>query len=314
MSGPERSIAESRPPSAGRSGGSRDPRVWTVLELLRWTTEHFAGCGIEGARLDAECLLAHALGVARLQLYLDFDKPVSEAERTGFRELVRRRAGERIPVALLIGEKEFWSMPLRVTPDVLVPRPETETLVSAALELIPDPEAAVRVLELGTGSGAVALAIAKERPASVITATDISAPALKIAQENAERHGMAERIQLLEGDLWAPLGESRFDLIVSNPPYVAESERADLAPELDHEPEPALFAGADGRDVLERLVDGVSRWLAPGGVVALEHGAEQGDWLMARSAAAGLTRVTTHRDLAGRARVVTARGADVRGG
>ncbi|HEY5657954.1 MAG TPA: HemK/PrmC family methyltransferase, partial [Myxococcota bacterium] len=148
--------------------------VWTVLDLLRWTTGHLTDRGIESARLDAECLLAHALGVERLRLYIDFDKPVSGPERDAFRELVRRRAGDRVPVAQLVGRKEFWSMPLRVTRDVLAPRPETETLVAAALDLLPDSASPSRVLDVGTGSGAVALAIARERPRAVITATDLS--------------------------------------------------------------------------------------------------------------------------------------------
>jgi release factor glutamine methyltransferase len=136
-------------------------RTWTLLELLRWTTEHFQRRGIETPRLDAECLLAHALGMDRLRLYLEFEKPVLAEERARFRELVRRRADERVPVALLTGRREFWSLLLRVTPDVLVPRPETETLVEVALGLLPDSESEARILDLGTGSGAIALALAR---------------------------------------------------------------------------------------------------------------------------------------------------------
>ena len=172
---------------------------WTILELLRWTTEHFAKQGIESPRLDAECLLAHALGVDRLRLYVEFDKPLAPAERAGFRELVRRRAEQRVPVAQLIGRKEFWSLPLAVTPDVLTPRPETETLIEAALELAPDRDAELQILDVGTGSGAVALALASERPKARVTASDVSAAALAVARDNAERLELSGRVGALEG-------------------------------------------------------------------------------------------------------------------
>lgn len=300
MTSPERGARPSR-------DGPKQQRVWSVLELLRWTTRHFAERGIESARLDAECLLAHALGSSRLSLYLDFEKPIHEPERRVFRELVRRRGSERVPVAQLIGEKEFWSLPLRITKDVLVPRPETETLVAAALDLIPDREAAWRVLDVGTGSGAVALAIARERPASVIAATDVSQEALKIAQENAERLGVGERIRFREGCGMAPVEGESFDLVVSNPPYVAEGQRGTLAPELAHEPAVALFAGPEGLEVLLPLIDAAPRVLAPGGALALEHAPDQAGAVRARCEAAGLGEVVTHRDIGGRMRVTAAR-------
>jgi len=277
---------------------------------LRWTTGHFQARGIETARLDAECLLAFALGVERLRLYLDFDKPVTEDERAVFRQLVGRRGRERVPVAQLVGRKEFWSLALRVTPAVLAPRPETETLVAAALELLPDREAEARVLDVGTGSGAVALAIARERPRAQLTATDISPAALEIARENAEELGMSQRICLLPGNLFEPVAGERFDLVVSNPPYVAESLRAGLPPELAHEPPSALFAGPDGLDVLRPLVQGVGAVLAPGGGVALELSPEQAPRVEGWCGRAGLLDVALRRDLAGRPRVVTAKGGD----
>lgn len=280
-------------------------RIWTVLELLRWTTGHFEKQGIETPRLDAECLLASALGVDRMRLYIDFEKPVVEAERAIFRDLVRRRAGERIPVAHLLERREFWSLPLRVTPDVLVPRPDTETLVSAALELLPDPEASARILDLGTGSGAVALALAKERPSAVITATDISAEALKVAQENAETLGMATRIRFLRGD-WASALRGPWDCVVANPPYLALAERDGLAPELAHEPAGALFAGATGLEALDRLCRETPRLLSPTGGVAFEIGPGQAAAVSQRLAAAGLAP-SVRRDLAGRDRVVMGR-------
>ena len=298
---------------ASQPGGAGAGAPWTVLALLRWTTDYFAAQGIEGARLDAEVLLAHALGSDRLRLYLDFEKPVSEAERAGFRALVRRRAGERVPVAQLVGRREFWSLSLRVTPDVLVPRPETETLVEAALELLPAGRAA-RVLDVGTGSGAVALALASERPLAQLTASDVSAAALEIARENADRLGMAERIRFVTGDGLAAVAGEVFDLIVSNPPYVAESQRGSLPPELAHEPARALFAGPDGLDVLRPLARGAAVALAPGGGLALELAPEQAEAVAGWCREAGLLDVVTRRDLAGRARVVAARRGAGQGG
>ena len=289
------------------SGERVNERVWTVLDLLRFTTDHFAKAGIDSARLDAEVLLAFALGVERLQLYLDFDKPVLASERKEFRELVRRRAGERVPVAHLTGTKEFWSLPLLVTPEVLVPRPETETLVESALARTPDRE--LRALEIGTGSGAVALAFLVERKRARITATDISAGALELAARNAQRLGLADRIRLAEGDLFEPVAGERFDLVVSNPPYLAGGEASGLAPELAHEPERALFSGPSGFEVLDRLVAAAPAVLEPGGWLALETAPDQAEPVRAACERQGLVETAVVRDLGGRARVVVARRA-----
>lgn len=280
-------------------------RVWTVLDLLRFTTDHFVKAGIESARLDAEVLLAFALGVERLQLYLDFDKPVPESERRGFRGLVRRRAGERVPVAHLTGTKEFWSLPLLVTPEVLVPRPETETLVEAALARAQEPE--LRALDLGTGSGAVALALLAERKRARVTATDVSAGALELAARNAERLGFADRIRLVEGDLLEPVAGERFDLVISNPPYLASGEAPGLAPELAHEPERALFSGPSGFEVLDRLVAAAPAALEPGGWLALETAPDQAERVRTACERQGLVEAAVVRDLGGRPRVVVAR-------
>jgi release factor glutamine methyltransferase len=277
-----------------------------VGELLRWTTGHFGGRGIESARLDAECLLAEALGSDRLRLYLEFDKPVEAAERARFRELVRRRADERVPVAQILGRKEFWSLALRVTKDVLVPRPETETLVAAALERLPEREGDYRVLDLGTGSGAVALALAHERPQARVLATDVCAAALAVARANAQELGLAGRVRFAQGDLFEPTAGERFDLVVSNPPYVAEGDAASLAPELGHEPARALFAGPDGLAVLRPLVDQAPGHLAPGGALALELAPDQAPAVARACAEAGLTDVRVTHDLARRPRVVSA--------
>jgi release factor glutamine methyltransferase len=291
-------------------------RTWTVLELLRWTTQHFHERGIETPRLDAECLLAFALGCDRLRLYVDYEKPVEDAERARFRELVKERAGERVPVALLTGQREFWSLPLRVSRDVLVPRPDTETLVATALECFPDRDAEIAVLDIGTGSGAIALAIASERPKARVTATDISAAALAVARENAAALQLDDRVRFLEGSLFEPFSMTGglcagevFDLIVSNPPYVAERDRAMLPPELRHEPASALFAGPDGTDVLRAIAAQVGEVLAPGGAAAVELDPRQADAMVAWLRDGGLAGIAVHRDAAGRQRVVSGRRA-----
>jgi len=300
-------------PQAGSGERSSSPS-WTVLDLLRWTTQHFSERGIETPRLDAECLLAFALDCDRLRLYVDYEKPVEENERARFRDLVRERGTLRVPVALLTGRREFWSLPLRVSRDVLVPRPDTETLVAAALDCIPDRDAEVAVLDVGTGSGAIALAIASERAKARVTATDISAAALAVARENAEALALADRVRFLEGSLFEPFsitgglrGGETFDLIVSNPPYVAERDRATLPPELRHEPASALFAGPDGTDVLRAIAAQVGAVLAPGGSVLVELDPRQVDVICGWFREAGLARIEVHRDAAGRQRVVSAR-------
>ena len=251
-------------------------RVWTVLDLLRWTQGHFAEKGIASARLDAECLLAFALDVDRLRLYVDFEKPVEPAERAKFRELVKRRADDRVPVAQLTGRKEFWSLVFETTPDVLVPRPDTETLVAWYLDQVPDREAELTILDLGTGSGAIAVALATELPKARFTATDVSEAAL--ASRAGTRRATASRTASTSRPATASRrspGE-RFDAVLANPPYVAERDADGLAPELRHEPRGALFSGPDGTDLLRRLAADVPEHLAPGGRVAFEIGAGAG--------------------------------------
>jgi len=297
------------PAGAQRAAGERS-QSWTVLELLKWTTEHFAGKGIETPRLDAELLLASVLGCDRLRLYLDFEKPVTAEERGAFRALVRRRGEERVPVAYLTGTREFWSLPLTVTPDVLIPRPDTETLVAAVLARGPGRDAAFSLLDLGTGSGAIALALASERPGAEVTASDLSTAALAVARKNAEALGLAERIRFVAGDGFAPVAGERFDVIASNPPYVAAGDGPGLAPELRHEPAEALFAPGDGTALLRRLVAEANQHLRPGGLFALELAPPQAGDVTQCLAAAGFAEVEEHRDLAGRVRAVSARGGE----
>ena len=302
------------PPSAAIAATSDRERTWTVLELLRWTTDYFQRQGIESARLDAELLLAHALESARLRLYIDHDKPVLPAERDRFRELVRRRAQERVPVSILLGEREFWSLSFKVTKDVLTPRPDTETLVEAVLSKLkgpraaePDAERRWRILDLGTGSGAIALSLASELPDADITATDLSEAALQIAAENADRLLQGERVRFLHGDLFDPVARERFDIVVSNPPYVARRDAKSLPPELAHEPEMALFAGEDGLDVIRRLVAGAGEQLSPGGWLMIELSPEQAGTVEQMLAGAGFVDVERRFDLARRPRVVGGR-------
>ena len=282
-------------------------KIWTILELLRWTTDHFAKQGIETARLDAECLLAHALGVDRLRLYVEFDKPLGPAERSGFRELVRRRSELRVPVSQLVGRREFWSLSLAVTKDVLTPRPETETLIEVALELAPERDAELQILDVGTGSGAVALALASERPKARVTATDISPAALAVARGNAERLELAGRVRFVAGSLFEPVAAERFDLVVSNPPYLSDAPGAAHAPELAHEPREALFAQEQGLALLRALAQGVMERLLPGGAAAFEVSPEQGDRVAGWCREAGLLDVAQRRDLGRRVRVVCGR-------
>ncbi|NBV44813.1 MAG: peptide chain release factor N(5)-glutamine methyltransferase [Planctomycetia bacterium] len=277
--------------------------VWTVGRLLGWTTEWLATKGSESARLDAEVLLAHVRGCPRIALYTAFEEPVDDAQRSRFRDLVKRRgAGE--PVAYLVGSREFFSIPFRVTPAVLVPRPETEGLVVRVLDLCRHLERA-RIADVGTGSGAIAVALAKHLPHAVITATDLSAEALAVARSNVERHGVVERVTLMEGDLLAG-ATGPFDIVVSNPPYVREDEFAGLPADVRlHEPRGALVSGPTGVEVIARLAAAAAPLLAPGGWLVVEVGPadEARDSL---AAVAGLEVRPTIPDLAGRPRIVQA--------
>lgn len=289
-------------------------RTWTVLEILQWTTSHFRDHGIESARLDAEVLLAHALGMSRLDLYLNYEKPLLPDERAAFREFVKQRAHERIPVSLLLGCREFWSLEFKVTRDVLTPRPETELLVSEAIDFLTDEKRAYNVIDIGTGSGAIALAIASERPHAQVVATDVSAPALKVAQENADQLQLKGRVRFEQGSLFDAVPGERFDLVVSNPPYIAGAERKALARELTHEPELALFGGDDGYAVLRPLIEGLGSVLNDGGLFLVELDPRQAETVARLCEEAGLSGVRVLHDLAGNARAVRASQAGTGGG
>lgn len=278
------------------------PKIWTSVELVRWTHGYFRDHGIPSARLDAEVLLAHVLGCERLDLYTKFDRPIEAGERASYRELVRRRATERVPVAYLTQTKEFWSLPLRVTPDVLIPRPDTETLVRAALAAAPG---AKRVLDFGTGSGAIAAALAGELPDATLVAVDASAAALDVARANFEALGLAARVESRVADSLAALAGGGFDLVVTNPPYVPSAELETLAPELGHEPRAALDGGSDGLDLIREIAREVGAALsAQPAALLLEVGAGQAPAVSKILAEAGFEDVRAHPDLAGIERVV----------
>jgi release factor glutamine methyltransferase len=255
------------------------PAPWTILNLIRWTDERFRREGLNTPRLDAEVLLAETLGVDRVALYTHFDQPLHPEELARFKKLLQRRL-QREPVAYIIGRREFWSLPFKVTPDVLIPRPETEILVAETLKILSAPAGTgqnFRILEIGTGSGAISIVLAKECPSASLVATDLSAKALAIAQENASHLGVGERIQFLQGDLFAPLEkEPVFELIITNPPYIAEVDFPSLPPEvLGFEPRLALDGGKDGLNFFRSVLPRVGEFLNPGGWFLAEIGAGQ---------------------------------------
>jgi release factor glutamine methyltransferase len=301
---------------------------WTVGRLLSWTVDYLGKHGSENPRLDAEVLLAEARGCKRIDLYTAYGETASEEVRVAFRELVRRRAAGT-PVAYLVGRREFYSLDFIVTPDVLIPRPETELLVVALLDHVkrrgtgdwglgktmdsaspaPSPQspAPATIADVGTGSGILAVCAAKYVPNSRVTALDVSPAALDVARRNAEKHGVAKRITFVEGNLFSAIpADEKFDYIVSNPPYVSTAEMAALAPDVrDHEPQIALHAGARGTDVIVPLIEQSAARLKPGGALLIEVSPMiAGAVERLVSDQPSLEFESTIKDLAGHARVI----------
>jgi release factor glutamine methyltransferase len=276
---------------------------------MLWSADYLARKGVERARLDAEYLLAHVLGVGRLEMYMQHERPLEPAELDAFRPLLQRRAA-REPLQYILGCQAFRDLDLEVGPGVLIPRPETEQLVEVVLGWArARAREGLTALDIGTGSGAIALALLTEGPFERVVATDPSPAALALAARNGADHAVGDRLELRSGRYYDPVAAGeRFDVVVSNPPYVAEGQRTTLAPEIaEWEPAEALFAGPDGLDVLRRIVEGAPGVLRPGGLLALEVGDGQADTVAALVRdCSGCREVAVHRDLAGKERVVAA--------
>lgn len=294
-------------------------RLRTVMDLIALARGHLANAGIESPRLDAEVLLGHVLGLDRLHLYVQHDRPVTPQEVDAYRECIARRARHE-PVSYITGAKEFYSLEFMVDPRVLIPRPETEHLVEAVQRELNDRRSSglvedgttsptgksTRVADVGTGSGAVAVALAANDATLEVVATDVSVGALEVAKENIDRHGLAERITLRHGDLFhafAP-GDPPFDAIVSNPPYIDRSGWESLDSNVkDYEPKEALIGGETGLEVIERLAFDAANYLKPTGFLAFEFGAGQSDQVRQMAKRHGYAYVRIDQDLAGIDRV-----------
>ena len=246
--------------------------VWTIGKILNWTKQYFEEKGVDTPRLDAEVLLSHILKCDRIHLYVNFDRPLVEEELAAYRQMVKARV-QRMPVAYILGEKEFMGHTFRVTPDVLIPRPDTEILVEEAIRLLAEKDSP-RIVDIGTGSGAILLSVLKGTEGGTGVAVDLSPNALAVAKSNGECLGLAERADFRLGDLYAPV-DGLFDAILSNPPYIPVRDMAGLAPEVKQEPEMALVGGEDGLDFYRRLIDDAPRYLKEGGVVLFEVGIYQ---------------------------------------
>jgi release factor glutamine methyltransferase len=279
----------------------------SIREIKTRTETFFEERGVPNPKLDTDILIAHSLGIKRLDLYLDMERPLTEAQLAELRPLVKRRAS-REPLQHIVGTTEFCGLTLKVDKRALIPRHETEELVEMIVEQLAAPPA--RILDLGTGTGALALALASKYPEAEVTATDRSSEALALATENARELGLGERVRFLEGNWWSPLpNEASFELIVSNPPYLSEAEMQTAEPEVvDHEPHSALVAGVDGLDDFRILLEGAPKYLSEGSLLAMETGIEQSGALSEMAVSVGLSGKSLE-DLSGRFRFFFARRA-----
>lgn len=282
-------------------------RVWTVMEVVRASGDYLDGRGVEQGRLDAEHLLAHVLGIGRLQLYLHFDRPLTREELARFKPLLRRR-GAREPLQYVLGSAPFRTLHLNIGRGVAIPRPETEYLIDVLVRLAGDGRVFESALDVGTGSGAIALALAAERLARSVTATDISRDALAAAAHNAGEAGLGG-VDFRPGPLLEPVRGRSFDLVLSNPPYLTEAEWRSADPEVrEWEPRAAMASGADGLEVIRGLIAGLDEVLRPGGWAGLEVGSRQAVTVAEMlETVPALGSVGVHDDLAGRRRYVFAR-------
>jgi len=297
-----------RPTAVSLSARSRGRRTLsedvTLLELLNATTGYFEKYGVSKPRLNAELIIAEVLGLKRLDIYLQFDRPITDAERERLRPLVRRRA-QKEPLQHVMGWTEFFGLRLQCDKRALVPRPETERLVEEALALCPSETGTL--LDIGTGTGAVVLAFLSRRPGWGAVATDISPDALELARANAAALGISDRVQFENTDIWPQQAERHFDLLLSNPPYIAEGLLPSMSPEVQADPRAALDGGLDGLDVIRRIIKDAPERLAPGAPILMEIGDDQGPAVKDLLAGSGFKDIAILPDLNGRDRVAVAR-------
>ena len=284
--------------------------IWTIGRILKWTEQYFGRKGIESPRLDAEVLLSHVLGKQRIYLYVHFEEPLEKGELAAYKELIQKRV-QRIPVAYLVGHREFMGLRFRVSPATLVPRPDTEILVQAALERLKKltgGTAHLRFADIGTGTGAICLSLLHFLPGTEASAVDISSGAIALAEENAEALGLSGRVAFLEGDLLEPVRGQRFHAILSNPPYIPDGDILRLPPEVkENEPRAALAGGEDGMDFYRRLCEEAPELLEKGGFMAFEVGVHQANSVAEMARKHPLIAGTEIlKDLAGIERVVIA--------
>ena len=280
--------------------------LWTIGRILKWTEQYFKEKGIESPRLDAEVLLSHILGRERIYLYVHFDEPLEPTELARYREAIKQRV-QRVPVAYIIGEKEFMGLTFKVTADTLVPRPDTEILVQAAIERLRARGDAPRFADIGTGTGAICLSVLHFLPKAQADTVDISPAARAVAEENAAAPGASDRVTFHTGDLLAPLAGQCYDAILSNPPYIPDGDIAALAPEVRlKEPRTALAGGKDGLDFYRRLTADAPAHLKDGGFLAVEVGIHQAAPVAALAVPA-FSRTEILKDYAGIERIVIAR-------